>query len=183
MRVIQNERWLNQSVSGKDWFYFKTEPASDETRRKMSEYANNRTEEHQQKLRDSHKGLSHLTDKEWEDFKEKRKGNPNWWNEEHRKKIKEHNQTKAQDPEWRKRVSEGLLAYYDKVGRRPKVEKIYPETGYGKRKSEDHRKSISNSLKGKKKATKTCEYCNKTISHLNYNRWHGEKCKEKPKCQ
>jgi hypothetical protein len=31
--------------------------------------------------------------------------------------------------------------------------------------------------KGVPKPTKTCEHCNKTISDLNYKRWHGINCK------
>lgn len=145
----------------------------------MREYHRNRTEEHKQHLKEKYKGFGSLTAEERKQILEKRKDNPNWWGEEHRRKNREHNQAKAQDPEWRKKQSEATIAYYDRVGRKPKVEKVYSETGYRKRKSKEHCESISNALKGKKKVTKTCEYCNKTISYLNYSRWHGENCKEK----
>ena len=149
----------------------------------MSRYSSNRSEEHKKKLKENHRGFQNLTVDELEEVFRKRRENPNWWNDEHRRKIKEHNQKKAQDPEWRKRQSEITKAYYDRIGRTPKIEKVYPESGYGKRKSEEHRVAISNGLKGKKHPTKECQFCGKIVSASNHSRWHGEKCKEKNVCR
>ena len=43
--------------------------------------------------------------------------------------------------------------------------------------SEETKSKMSNWQKGVPKPTITCEHCNKTISDLNYKRWHGNNCK------
>ena len=50
------------------------------------------------------------------------------------------------------------------------------QTGLQKR-SEETKSKMSNWQKGVPKSTITCEHCNKTISDLNYKRWHGNNCK------
>lgn len=29
-------------------------------------------------------------------------------------------------------------------------------------------------------SSKTCEYCGKVVNLINFGRWHGDRCKEKP---
>jgi hypothetical protein len=48
---------------------------------------------------------------------------------------------------------------------------------WGHKHSEETKSKMSNWQKGVPKPTITCEHCNKTISDLNYKRWHGSNCK------
>lgn len=48
---------------------------------------------------------------------------------------------------------------------------------WGYKHSEETKSKMSSWQKGISKPKITCEHCNKTISDLNYKRWHGNKCK------
>ena len=43
--------------------------------------------------------------------------------------------------------------------------------------SDETKKKMSAKARGRKLPTVECEYCRKQISHANYSRWHGPKCK------
>jgi hypothetical protein len=47
------------------------------------------------------------------------------------------------------------------------------------KRSQETKLKMSAWQKGIPKPTLTCEHCNKTISDLNYRRWHGNNCKHK----
>jgi hypothetical protein len=44
--------------------------------------------------------------------------------------------------------------------------------------TEIHKQNISKSLTGNKYKKRTCPHCNKEIAKNNFNKWHGEKCKQ-----
>jgi hypothetical protein len=75
--------------------------------------------------------------------------------------------------------SEKIKQHAKKIGKKlagelgKKWGKIHVESG--------HLQNIS-SLAGKVSCSKirTCPYCNKTIKGINYNKWHGDRCKSKP---
>lgn len=48
---------------------------------------------------------------------------------------------------------------------------------WGHKHSNETKSKMSDWQKGVPKPTLTCEHCNKTISDLNYRRWHGNNCK------
>ena len=48
---------------------------------------------------------------------------------------------------------------------------------WGHKHSNETKAKMSTWQKGIPKPTLTCEHCNKTISDLNYKRWHGSNCK------
>ena len=48
---------------------------------------------------------------------------------------------------------------------------------WGHKHSNETKSKMSTWQKGLPKPTLTCEHCNKTISDLNYKRWHGNNCK------
>jgi len=48
---------------------------------------------------------------------------------------------------------------------------------WGHKHSNETKSKMSTWQKGIPKPTLTCEHCNKTISDLNYKRWHGNNCK------
>lgn len=48
---------------------------------------------------------------------------------------------------------------------------------WGHKHSNETKSKMSAWQKGISKPTLTCEHCNKTISDLNYKRWHGSNCK------
>jgi hypothetical protein len=48
-----------------------------------------------------------------------------------------------------------------------------------KPKSAEHKMRISEKLKNRKRPTKICFYCNKEIGAGNFQRWHGDNCKNK----
>jgi ribosomal protein S27AE len=175
--AVKSEKWLNLANGGSE--FYNTE-VSNETKQKMSIYHQNRSETHKQNLEKNRKGgFDCLSEEDLRSLIEKRKDSPKWWGDEHRRKITEHNRQKALDPEWRKKQSENAKRFYnEKNGEKTIEERIYPDSGYGKMKSESHRNAISESQKGKKHPTKTCDYCGKTISASNHKRWHGGKCKE-----
>ena len=54
------------------------------------------------------------------------------------------------------------------------------EARRGKPKSEEHKRNISKSHIGKVPIKKACPYCGIELDIGNFNRWHGENCKEKP---
>lgn len=78
--------------------------------------------------------------------------------EEHKLKISE--AKKNVSDETRRKISEARKA----------------QTGLQKR-TQETKSKMSAWQKGVPKPTLTCEYCNKTISNLNYKRWHGDNCK------
>jgi hypothetical protein len=49
----------------------------------------------------------------------------------------------------------------------------------GKQFNIEHNKKISESKIGKERNTHLCPYCNREIGDGNYERWHGENCKQK----
>ena len=49
---------------------------------------------------------------------------------------------------------------------------------YGKPVSEEHRKKISNALKGKTRKKITCPHCSKLGGNNNMKRWHFSNCRE-----
>lgn len=60
--------------------------------------------------------------------------------------------------------------------RKPKINK----ENYKHPKSKEHKKNISNALKGKQHKIGICKYCKKESSIPNISRWHNEKCKYVP---
>ena len=50
----------------------------------------------------------------------------------------------------------------------------------GKPKSAEHILKMSESRKGKKKPTSTCEHCNKTLARAAITQWHNDNCKQNP---
>jgi hypothetical protein len=50
---------------------------------------------------------------------------------------------------------------------------------YGKKQSAKTKTAISEKAKERNKKKTLCEYCQKQIDTLNYNRWHGDNCKLK----
>jgi hypothetical protein len=125
------------------------------------------------------------------------------------KNIKEGAKNKVYSPEGKARQIENTR----RLGQRPKSEehkrKISESNkkvdrwwtrgennpNFGKKKSEEERKAMSERRLGKTLSPeqlemrrqrmsnipkKTCEYCGKVISNIaNYNRWHGDNCKHK----
>jgi hypothetical protein len=92
------------------------------------------------------------------------KGKPK--TEEHKKNLQISNKGKKHKPfkkhplsdESRKNISQSLL---------------------NRSLSQDHRKNISKGLEGREfhEILKTCEHCGKKVGHLNYGRWHGDRCR------
>jgi hypothetical protein len=68
----------------------------------------------------------------------------------------------------------GYLISGDKNGRYGK-----PSSQKGTKIPLERRIKISNSKKGIKRHTHICPYCNRNISDGNFQRWHGENCKQK----
>jgi len=88
---------------------------------------------------------------------------------------------KSITPERRKKMSEIQKGKKHSAETRAKISaansgKKHPM--YGKPVSEEHRKNISNALKGKTRKKITCPHCNKTGGDNNMKRWHFDNCKK-----
>lgn len=75
--------------------------------------------------------------------------------------IREGNKNKVYTPEGKVRQIENSR----RVGQRPK--------------SDSFKQKMSERMKGIKRPTVTCEHCGKECVLCNYNRWHGDNCKQK----
>lgn len=75
--------------------------------------------------------------------------------------IREGNKNKVYTPEGKARQIENSR----RVGSRPK--------------SDSFKQKMSERMKGIKRPTVTCEHCGKECVLCNYNRWHGDNCKQK----
>lgn len=75
---------------------------------------------------------------------------------------------------WKKKI-------VDALPRGPRPEKVKEKLRIaftGRKHSEEHNKNVSIAKKNAPKIT--CEHCNIDQIELNYNRWHGDKCKHNP---
>lgn len=79
------------------------------------------------------------------------------FSDEHKEKLK-----KPKSPEHKKKISEA------RIGK-----------SWGHKHSVETKKKMSEWQKGIPKSKIKCEHCDKVISNLNYQRWHGNRCKFK----
>jgi hypothetical protein len=75
--------------------------------------------------------------------------------------IREGNKNKVYTPEGKARQIENSR----KIGQRPKTDSF--------------KQKMSERMKGIKRPTVTCKHCGKECVLCNYNRWHGDNCKQK----
>lgn len=95
-----------------------------------------------------------------------------WWTKEHSKNASE--RMKGNDHKKGKKESEQT--------RHKKIKSFKDSTTHGlhlKNKSEETKKRMSNSKKGKKLPQTECPYCGKPGDVMNMKRWHFDNCKKK----
>lgn len=69
------------------------------------------------------------------------------------------------------------LAYPKTLEHRQKISKARQGKSWGHKHTDETKSKMSAWQKGVPKPTLTCKHCDKTVSDLNYRRWHGDNCK------
>lgn len=99
------------------------------------------------------------------------------WSEEVRKKQSESRKGISRGPmseEHKKKLSKPKS---EEAKKKMSASRIGKSWGY--KHSEETKRKIGGKSKGRFQGTKTCEHCNKQTSIGNYNRWHGNNCKQR----
>ena len=116
-------------------------------------------------------------------FKEKRaKQAP--MSDEAREKIRQSKLGKSRDEETKRKISESkkgtqigkLNNMYGKT-HSEETRRKQSDAAKGRKYSKETIEKRAAKIRGKKRPTKTCPYCNSTVAVNTYARWHGDRCK------
>jgi len=116
-------------------------------------------------------------------FKEKRaKQAP--MSDEAREKIRQSKLGKSRDEETKRKISESkkgtqIGKLNNMYGKTHSVEtrRKQSDAAKGRKYSKETIEKRAAKIRGKKRPTKTCPYCNSTVAVNTYARWHGDRCK------